>query len=487
VLVATHELDVDSGSEQVYNAMDCCLTFEIFEKLHQQVAIAGPTYDFELALQAPVMEMMLRGFRVDPAARELGLQTTRADLARLDHIIQTLAHAVWDRPLNANSGMQLKSLFYDHLGVSPIKVWKKGELTYPMDRRVIEQIEDYFQARPIAAAVLAHRDLTKTLQVLETEVDNDWRMRTSYNIGGTKSARFSSSKSPDGTGTNLQNITEALRHMFIADPGFVLCGIDVEQSDSRMIGYMCGVLFNDWTYLDACESGDLHTFVARLVWPDAPWTGDLKKDRAIAEENFYRHFSRRDQCKRLGHGANFLGKAPTLSKETHTPLNLVQDFLERYFTAFPAIQRWQAWTATELQAYKRLTSIHGRTRDFFDRTDKDETVRKGTAFLAAAPTADNLDLGMYKVWRNMPDIQLLAQVHDAIYFQIPDEGPDYIRDTVLRAQENLRLPLRAPNGRVFELPTEAKLGYNWGNYIPPDQKKGTPEKNPKGLKKFKAA
>lgn len=482
MLVATHELDVDSGSEQVYNALDTCLTHEIFTTLSRQIPDAQPAYNFELALQAPVLEMMLRGFRVDPSARELGVAEAKRELALLESNINALADAVWDRGLNPNSGQQLKALFYDHLGIPPIKAFVKGELKFPMDRKIIEQVSDYFQARPIATCVMAWRDLAKQIEVLETEVDNDWRMRTSYNIGGTKSARFSSSKSPTGSGGNLQNVTESLRHIFIADPNHVLCGIDAEQSDSRMVGYMCGVLFDDWTYLDACESGDLHTSVARLVWTDLPWTGDLRKDRKIAEGNFYRHFSYRDACKRIGHGANFLGKAPTLSKETHTPINLIHHFLERYFDRFNCIQKWQQWTATELQAHKQLTSIHGRKRDFFDRTTSDETLRQALAFLAAAPTADNLNLGLWKIWKHMPEVQLLAQVHDAVYFQFPETLDR--NEVVGKAQELLTLPLTAPNGRRFIVPTEAKLGYNWGNYQYPDEKTGTPEKNPKGLRKF---
>ena len=425
--------------------------------------------------------MMLRGFRVDPGPRQLGIETTKIQLARLDHIIQSLADAVWDKGLNPASSVQLKDFFYNHLGIVPIKAWIKGELKYPMDRETIEKIEDYFQARPIANAILKYRDLTKQLEVLETEVDRDWRMRTSYNIGGTKSARFSSSKSPTGSGTNLQNITEELRHILIADPGHILCGIDASQSDSRMVGFMCGLLFDDWTYLDACESGDLHTYVARLVWPEVPWNGDLKKDRKIAEEPFYRHHTKRDGCKRIGHGANFLGKAPALAKGSHVPEKLVAAFLERYFNAFPCIQRWQAWTATELQTKQQLVSIHGRKRDFFDRTNSDETVRKGLAFLAAAPTADNLNLGMWKIWKYMPEVQILAQVHDAVYFQFLEElDPNEI---VGKAQDLLETPLFAGNRR-FIVPTDAKIGYNWGNYIPADPKNGVAERNPKGLRKF---
>jgi hypothetical protein len=249
-----------------------------------------------------------------------------------------------------------------------------------------------------------------------------------------------------------------------------------------MVGYMCGLLFDDWTYLDAGESGDLHTSVARLVWPEYPWTGDMKKDRAIAEQPFYRYYDHRGACKRIGHGANFLGKAPALAKGSHVPEPMVRSFLQRYFAAFPCIQRWQAWTAAELQTKQQLTSIHGRKRDFFDRTNADETLRKGLAFLAAAATADNLDLGMWRVWRYMPEVQLLAQVHDAIYFQFPDTlNPN---DVVKRAQQLLSTTLTAPNGRLFVVPTEAKVGYNFGICVPAEPKTNTQEKNPKGLRKF---
>lgn len=484
MLVATHDLDVNSGSEQIYNALDCALTHEIYTELSGQKNSAAPAYEFELALQAPVLEMMLRGFRINPSARELGIQSTKIELERLDYIIQTLSNAVWDKGLNPGSGQQLKELFYERLAITPIASFIKGEKKFQMNRDVLEQIEDYFQARPIVNTILAHRDLTKQLEVLENEVDPDWRMRTTYNIGGTKAARFSSSKSPTGTGGNIQNVTEDLRHIFIADPGYRLYGVDAEQSDSRMIGFMCGVLFDDWTYLDACESGDLHTSVARMVWPnDLPWTGDIREDRKVAEGPFYRHFSYRDACKHLGHGINFLGKPYTLSKGTHVPVNDIVKFGEKYFGAFPCIQQWQSWTAAELQKNQRLVSIHGRHRDFFDRTNKDETIRKALAFLAAAPTADNLNLGMWRVWKHVPQIQLLAQVHDAIYFQAKEECDP--NEVLKEVQKHMVTELTAPNGRKFSVPTDAKVGYNWGNYIPPNEKRGLPERNPKGLRKFR--
>jgi DNA polymerase I-like protein with 3'-5' exonuclease and polymerase domains len=241
-----------------------------------------------------------------------------------------------------------------------------------------------------------------------------------------------------------------------------------------MVGYMCGVLFDDWSYLDACESGDLHTSVARMVWErELPWTGDLRRDRAIAERHFHRHFTYRDACKRIGHGRNFYGKPPTLSKETGAPLRLVAEFCEKYDDKFPCIRRWWQWTASEIQRHKRLVTIHGRHRDFFDRTDSDETLRKALAFLAAAATADNINLGLWRVWKHMPGVRLLGQVHDSIVFQFSEKLDK--SKVAHKAQSLLETRLTHGN-KVFVVPTEVKMGYNWGNWS---------EKNPKGMRKFK--
>jgi len=113
--------------------------------------------------------------------------------------------------------------------------------------------------------------------------------------------RWSSSSSPFNTGTNLQNVTKDLRGIFVPDPGYVLFDADLEQAESRVVAY----LSEDEGYIKACEEGDLHTTVVKMIWPHRDWTGDLQRDRAMAEEKYYRDFSYRDICKRAGHGANY--------------------------------------------------------------------------------------------------------------------------------------------------------------------------------------
>jgi DNA polymerase-1 len=466
------------------------VTLEVFEELNRLYNAPPDIYSFERALQAPALEMMLRGFRVDEYARQKGITLIRERIVHLTEVLNEFAFAVWGKPLNPRSHQQLKSFFYDAMRLPEQWTSQKGERKLSMNRETLEKLELYFHARPIISCILAIRELAKKLEVLETEISNG-RMYTSYNIAGTESGRWSSSANAFGSGTNLQNIMPELRVIFVSDEGWVLVGIDLEQAESREVGFQCGLLFDDWSYLDACEGGDLHTTTARLIWPQAPWSNDPKADRAIADEPFYRHFSRRDMSKRGGHGSNYLGTPFTMSRHLKVPTKLMVDFQVSYFGAFPGIPRWHRWTAQALQTTQELTTPFGRRRHFFGRPTDDTTLREAIAYVPQSSTADRMNLGLWRVWREMGTrIQILAQVHDAIYFQVRES--DDIAAVIRQALELINVPLKAPNGRVFSVPGEAKIGWNWGSYCCGDKSKPECAKcnlapNPDGLRKWRGS
>ena len=146
--------------------------------------------------------MMLRGFKIDQYERAKGIEATQQQLAVIRAQLNRLAEAAWGRPLNANSPKQLKEFFYSAMRLPEIWISQRGERKLSLNREVLEKLEVYFHARPLIALILEARDLAKKLSVLETEVSSDGRMRTSYNIGGTNTGRWSSSANAEGTGTN---------------------------------------------------------------------------------------------------------------------------------------------------------------------------------------------------------------------------------------------------------------------------------------------
>lgn len=479
-----------SVADQTYNGLDCCLTFEIFDALAPQLGNDNIIYNFERALQAPVLEMMLRGFRVDELERRTSADALRADIQRLDNNLQLFSYALWGKGLNARSPKQLQDFFYSHMGLPEQWSFAKGKKTLSMNREALEKLESYFLAMPIVSTILAIRDLAKQLQVFETEIDPDSRYRTSFNIAGTETGRFSSSKSQTGTGGNAQNISAPLRRMFEADPGYRLYGIDLEQAESREVGWNCGVLFNEWSYYDAALAGDLHTTACRLIWPKLPWTGDNKKDRAIAEQPFYRQYSYRDMAKRGGHGSNYFGKPFTMARHLHVPKSFMESFQENYFLAFPGIPKGHRWTATQLQTTGSITTKFGRQRHFFGRPNDDTTLREAIAFDPQSCTADRTNLILWRLWKYMPHIQLLTQEHDAIYFQAPEElDPEAV---AAEALAHFDIPFTHPSGRKLIVPGEVKIGWNKANYVGEAEvsfarrnAQPIPRLNPNGLRKLR--
>lgn len=487
MLVKTHEITQVSDvpfSRQVYNGLDCMVTLEVFEALQKLGNTTPFAYDFSRALQGPVLEIMLRGFRVNRTAIYAARQEVERKVADLNEKLQTMAVAVWGRALNPRSNVQLCDFFYKHMRLPEQWTRKKGERKLSMDREALEKLEIHLFARPIIACILSMRALYKQLDVLTTPLSADGRMRTSYNIAGTETGRFSSSAASDESGGNLQNIEQNLRRIFVADEGMILVVIDLEQAESREVGLLCGLLFDDWTYLDACEGGDLHTSTARLIWPRLGWTGDMKHDRAIAELPFYRHFSYRDMSKRGGHGTTYYGTPWTMSRHLKVPLKLMEDFQSSFFGAYPAISKWHKWVAEQLQTRSEISTPWGFQRTFFGRATDPATLREAIAFSPQSSTAYRTNLGLYRIWKELGnEVQLLAQTHDSVTFQCPVAAVDAM---VPRALACMEIPMTTPHGRVVTVPGDPKVGFNWANAHRPDKPTGPRNPhNPDGLRKWK--
>lgn len=494
-----------SETLQVYNGLDCCVTLEVFEELMLQFPETPAIYQFERALQGPYLEIMQRGFLVDDLSRRQVASELRERIGRLQLTLDELGRGFWGKGLNPRSPAQLKDFFYKSMALPEVWISQKGERKLSTNREALEKLEVYLYARPFISCILAIRDLAKQLEVFETEIDSDGRFRTSYNIAGTETGRPSSSSNAFGTGGNAQNIAGNLRWPFIADPGHRLCVVDLEQVEARDVGFFLGCLFGKWKFLDSCESGDLHTNNAKLVWREKPWTQDRARDRALADEVFYREFSFRDMSKRGGHLSNYMGSAWTMGRSLKIPHAMAEEFQARYVRgrsrdpkrrlpeiepAFPEIAEWWQWTAQQLQTTHQLVTPFGRQRHFFGRPGDDATLREAIAFLPQSTTADRMNLGMWRVWRYMPEVQLLAQTYDSITFQFREELDE--TEIISRVLENIRVELVSPSGRKYVVPGEAKVGWNWGAEVTlADQERAKargqkiPRLNLEGLRKWK--
>lgn len=471
----------------MYNGLDCCVTLEIRDQLLPLLdSTTRKTYEFSLSLQAPIMEMGLRGLLVDKTQRDNVLRKIRQDIMTISAQLDAIVTDGIGLELNWRSPVQVKKLLYQVMGLPVVRKRNASGIMAPTaNREALEKLSQHFIAEPITIRLLALRDLDKKRQFLETEIDPDGRSRTSMNIAGTDTGRLSSSLSEFGTGGNQQNIDRDLRTVFIPDPGYKFGNIDLEQGDARNVGAICWDLFFDsdgpefaGSYLDACESGDLHTTVCRMAWHNLAWTDDPKANKKVAEQIAYRNDSYRQLAKKLGHGTNYYGTPPTMARHTKVERKIIEEFQKLYFTGFKCITKWHQHVRKQLLTSSQLTTLFGRRRTFFGRPQDDTTLRAAIACNPQSMTAEQINIAMLRLWRENK-IQLLVQVHDSLLFQYKIEHEAEVLPWAIALA---RVTLELKGGRKFTVPTDAKVGWNWGDVE--YDKNGKVIGNPNGLIKW---
>ena len=191
----------------LYNALDCCLTSELRETLGALMdPVARATYDRAMTLQAPLLEMMLRGIKVDARHVQQKIAECESNLASLEESFNLLCleGLGLSASINWRSPTQLKQFFYNFLGFKEIRKRNThGVMSATVGREALEKLSINFVATPFCNFILKMRDIGKMLGFLRTKRDADGRFRCNFNIAGTNTGRLSSSFSDFGTGCVL--------------------------------------------------------------------------------------------------------------------------------------------------------------------------------------------------------------------------------------------------------------------------------------------
>jgi len=203
-----------------YNALDSCVVLEIVEdggefmtelKDDYWITYQNVMTPFEAALFAG-----MRGMKIDKAALEKSYIDIKSKLVETE--AEFGATAEYD--FNPGSGPACMKYFYIHKKLKPymkrVKKGNKVEYRQTCDDKALARLarKGYKEAKLIQEI----RNLRKLRDsYYEIGFDVDGRMRCSYDLKGTKSARLSSRKTPWGTGGNQQNLDPRFKSFIVPD------------------------------------------------------------------------------------------------------------------------------------------------------------------------------------------------------------------------------------------------------------------------------
>jgi len=110
---------------------------------------------------------MLRGLKVDEMKAGLLRAPLIKNRVKVERMLNLFANAVWDKDLNHNSPLQLKSFLYEWLNLPPVIAYTKGKQKVSTDKEALEHLRrEYPRARPFCNSIITLRDIDKQLNIL---------------------------------------------------------------------------------------------------------------------------------------------------------------------------------------------------------------------------------------------------------------------------------------------------------------------------------
>lgn len=426
-----------------YNAMDSAVLLEIFPQQKAELIKAGnwDTYLKQSALIHPLVYASNRGILMDREYLQAAAASCRERIAQMEVDLRSLVGP----ELNFNSNKQLVAYFYTEKGIKPYTRWRKGGYSSPsVDDKALERMAAHgVQEAQILTKIRKEQKMLSTYY--EMKVDEDGRLRCSYNPVGTVQARISSSKTIWGTGANLQNQPSDTLRAMLADPGGIYISQDLAQAENRIVAYEAC----DPRMMEALEAGvDIHSLTGCLIHNVAldKCTEEIRQDGKVANhglnfglgvQNFILHYSLEWQ-----HGTYVY---------------------ERYHQVYPGVREWHASIREELARNNRvLTNCYGRARRFLD-PDGPQLYQKAYDYKPQSTVATkmNEDGVKYLYYRQdlFPEARFSNTVHDSLWYWMPlSAGYDRIVRIIILVKTRLETPLTI-KGRRFSIPVDTKIGF----------------------------
>ncbi len=443
----------------VYNCYDVMYTKEIdyveTGLIAQEDKELQEFYKFQMYQVAPALvDIMNKGVRVDLAKKE----ELHTELSKLLVQVENMVNSLLGFEINLKSSPQVKRLFTDFLGVKAIKDKKTKSETFGSEAMFI-YLEQYPILHPLITLILEYRTISIFVRTfLSAQVDEDNRMRTSYNVAGTKSYRLSSRKNAFGKGMNLANVpskgkinlkyalmpfeTEVeaedvpedyidigevhegitklpnCKELFLPDPGYTFFNIDYSGADAMVVAWDSDCQWLKKFFRTSTEK--LYIYIAR----------EYLQREVSTSDSFYK------KIKQFVHLTNYGGMEEKAAASSGLPIETARNLRNWYFKKCPEIPDWHKRIKSEVYDKGYIRNIFGAKFWLLDRKSP-TLMNQAYALIPQSTIAILVNKGLCNIHYKEPNIDVLMQIHDAVAGQFLTADTEAPR----RIEEHMKIAL----------------------------------------------
>ena len=473
-----------------YNAEDCVRTREVGEAELLALEKMGlkQVHEWQQQLFWPVLEAMKLGVRVRPEAQKKLAREVKEQLDLRERFLEKML----GHPFNPRSPKQMVTLFYEDLKQPVIKAKAvKGIPGGPTcnDEALQKIAQREPLLSPIVTAISDIRTLGKFLNdFILAKVDEDGRMRCSYNIGGSESGesapktfRLSSSTNAFGGGCNLQTIPSEksksvgkwnqrsrnelmfgpayklpnLRELFGPDFGMTFFDMDLDRADLQVVVWEA----DDKMLKAALRMGaDIHLLNAFVITGKEPPPLDelVETHPKYADHRGPMKYTR-EFAKVFCHATNYVGSPRTIAGHTGRTIHEIDRAQKIWFGAHPGILDIHKRVQQQIQRYRFVENRFGYRWYIFDRVEM--ALPEAVAWIPQSTVSNVINKAWCNIYEQEKSIQVLLQVHDSLAGQFPTAQAEFCK---ARLKELSRIVI--PYDDPLIIPTGIKTSeLSWGD------------------------
>ena len=429
---------VDTKILSEYALADADATYRLYEYFCTQIP-EGTKLDYlyhrnVMEVTKALVDMEMVGVRVDMLKLQEYKHLFRSRLDELEKEVGVYS----PEPINLRSVAQLQNFLYELLKFPVLATTDKGKPS--TDEATLKLLKERV-IHPVLDLLLDYREVGKLYSTyvigLESQVDENNRVHTSYLQHGTKTGRLAS-KEP-----NLQNIVRPdvtgkippIRHLFIPTEGWLFIQSDYAQMELRAWAQYT----QEKKFIDALTSSDVHSYIGSILL-------DKPMDQINKEE--------RNKVKTVIFGVAYGRGAQSVAEGLNISYAEAAAFIDLFFKMFPQSAAWMLEQEKTAIREEKVTNFFGRVRHLPEVKSTDSGVRAAASRQARNSSiqglaADVTNLALMRVHKAFKQENMkarpLMQIHDAIICESPkDEVKDaynIMKACMLELPPNFTVPL----------------------------------------------